>query len=180
MEYRSQCGFEHRSKGLTGVYLEMEWGLDLDWYDSNASWRPYILLKSKDLGGPAISKSGNDWFFDFEMSTPWKRLATGVFIVPEDTRASINEDLVNLSWCIDEITTNLPFPFNSDRPLPHDLGLLLQAFDTNEALQVAGCVAKRMAVNYLGFLLWEWSVPLFIIKHSQVPAQQFVHCLGFL
>jgi len=62
MEYRSRCGFEHRSKGPTGVYLEMEWGLDLDWYDSNASWRPYIPLKSEDLGGPAISKSGNDWF----------------------------------------------------------------------------------------------------------------------
>lgn len=38
MEYKSQRGHDHRSKGPTGVYLEMEWGLDLDWYDCNASW----------------------------------------------------------------------------------------------------------------------------------------------
>jgi hypothetical protein len=159
MEYRSRRSFEHRLKGPTGVYLEMEWGLDLDWYDSNASWRPYIPLKSEGLGGPTISKSGSDWFFDFEVSTPWKQLATGIFVVPEDTRASIDEDLLNLTWCIDEITTNHPFPFNSDRPPRHDLGLLLQAFETNEALQAAGCVAKRTAVDYLGFLSW-WTMSI--------------------
>ncbi|EDR00807.1 uncharacterized protein LACBIDRAFT_333862 [Laccaria bicolor S238N-H82] len=45
MEYKVQRGHEHRSKGPTGIYLDMEWGLDLDWYDSNASWHPYIPLR---------------------------------------------------------------------------------------------------------------------------------------
>jgi len=35
------------------------------------------------MGETVISKTGNNWFFDFEMSTPWEQLSTGVFIVPE-------------------------------------------------------------------------------------------------
>jgi len=34
------------------------------------------------------------------------------------------------------------------------MGLLLQAFNSGKELQVVGCTAKRMAVDYLGFLLW--------------------------
>ena len=137
----------------------MEWGLDLDWYDCNASWRPYIPLKPEGTGESSISKSGNDWFFDFEMSTPWERLSTGVFIIPTETRQSIDEDLLHLSGCVDKITTNHPFPFSSARPPPHDLGFLLRAFDTSEELQAAGCSAKRMAVDYLGFLSW-WTASI--------------------
>ena len=154
MDYKSQRGQDQKLKGPTGVYLEMEWGLDLDWYDHEASWRPYIPLKSEEWCDTSVSKSGSNWFFDFEMSTPWEHLSTGVFIVPHDTRASIEEDLINLSWCIDEITTSHPFPFNSSRPPPLDMGLLLCAFNSSEELQAAGCTAKRMAVDYLGFLSW--------------------------
>ncbi|KIJ92329.1 hypothetical protein K443DRAFT_135317 [Laccaria amethystina LaAM-08-1] len=154
MEYRSNVRRDQRSKGPTGVYLEMEWALDLDWYDHNSSWRPYIPLKLDDLCEPAVSKSGHDWFFDFEMSTPWEELSTGVFIVPEDTRATIDGDLLNLTGCIDEITSNHPFPSNSARPPRYDMGLLLRAFDSSEELQVAGCAARRTAVDYLGFLSW--------------------------
>jgi len=38
MEYRSQVRQDQRSKGPTGMYLEMEWGLDMDWYNHNATW----------------------------------------------------------------------------------------------------------------------------------------------
>ena len=159
MDYKAKRGQDHRSKGPTGVYLEMEWGLDLDWYDHNASWRPYIPLKSEDTDETSVSKSGHDWFFDFESTTPWRQLSTGVFIVPEETRARIDDDLLNLSGCIDEIATNHPFPFSSARPPPHDLGLLLRAFDTSEELQAVGCAAKRIAVDYLGFLSW-WTTSI--------------------
>lgn len=137
----------------------MEWGLDLDWYNHDASWRPYIPLKPEGLGEAAVSKTGSDWFFDFEMSTPWEQLSTGVFIIPEATRASIDEDLIHLSWCINEIATCHPFPFDLARPAPHDMGLLLCAFNTSEELQAAGCVAKRTAVDYLGFLSW-WTTSI--------------------
>ena len=154
MEYKTLRDRERRSTGPTGVYLEMEWALDLDWYDCNASWRPYIPLKPEEICDPSISKSGHDWFFDFEMSTPSERLATGVFIVPEETRASIDDDLINLSSCVDKIAINHPFPFDSARPPSYDMGLLLRVFNTSEELQSAGCTAKRTAVDYLGFLSW--------------------------
>lgn len=159
MEYKTQKGHDHRSKGPTGMYLDMEWGLDLDWYDCNASWRPYIPLKPDDASESAVSKSGNDWFFDFEMSTPWVHLSTGVFIIPKEVRESIDEDLLHLSGCVDEIATNHPFPFDSARPPPHDLGLLLCAFDSSEELQAVGCSAKRLAIDYLGFLSW-WTASI--------------------
>ena len=40
-DYRSRRPDEHRAMGPTGVYLEMEWGLDLDWYDHEACTSSY-------------------------------------------------------------------------------------------------------------------------------------------
>ncbi|EDR03736.1 uncharacterized protein LACBIDRAFT_331273 [Laccaria bicolor S238N-H82] len=93
--------------------IDMEWGLDLDWYDCNASWHPYIPLKPEGADKLVISKTGVNWFFDFDMSTPWEQLATGVFIIPTEVCELIDKDLLHLSGCIEEIATNHPFPPDS-------------------------------------------------------------------
>ena len=159
MDYRSRRPSERRDSGPTGVFLEMEWALDMDWYDHEASWRPYIPLKPLAADGKAVSESGWDWFFDFDMSTPWESASSGHFVVPETSRSVIESDLTSLSTYIDDITSSHPFPFDSARPLDWDHGLLLQPFSTIEELQVAGGTARRTAVDYLGFISW-WTASI--------------------
>ena len=159
MDHRSRRPAERRDTGPTGVYLEMEWAMDMDWYDHEASWRPYIPLKPLATDGKPVSDSGCDWFFNFEMSTPWEPLGAEHFRVPEATRSIIEADLSSLSGCIGDITSNHPFPFDSARPLDWDHGLLLQPFSSVQDLQAASGAAKRIAVDYLGFLNW-WTASI--------------------
>ena len=154
MDYRTKKADDQRPMGPTGVFLEMEWGLDMDWYDHDASWQLFIPLKSDDPGEGALSESGSDWFFDFEMSTPWVQGIGGGFTIPERTRSTIDSDLTNWSSVIDEIATNHPFPHNSSRPPSYDRGIINWGFSDCAELQAAGCIAKRMAIDYLGFIAW--------------------------
>ncbi|EDQ98479.1 uncharacterized protein LACBIDRAFT_300221 [Laccaria bicolor S238N-H82] len=159
MDYRSRKADDHRATGPTGVFLEMEWALDTDWYDRDASWRPFIPTKSDDSVEGTLSESGQDWFFDLGSSIPWEQGDSEGFIIPGPTRSAIDADLVLWSWLIDEITTHHPFPCDSARPRPYDQGILFQGFSSCEELQAAGAVAKRTAVDYLGFLTW-WTVSI--------------------
>jgi hypothetical protein len=94
----------------TGVYLEMEWALDMDWYDCDTSWCPYIPLKPDIAEGGPLSKNPSDWFFSFDMTTPYEHLSTGVFIVPEATREQIHKDIITWALCVNDICSNHPFP----------------------------------------------------------------------
>jgi len=153
MDYRSWWLDKRCATGPTGVYLEMEWGLDMDWYDHEAGWRPYIPLKLLAPDGKAVSESGDDWFFDFEMSTPWESTA-GHFIVPEASQLVIERDLTSLSGYIDKITSNHPFQFNAPQPLDWSHDLLHRPFTSIEELQVAGGTIRWTVADYLGFLTW--------------------------
>ena len=159
MDYRSKRPDDRRTTGPTGVFLEMEWALDMDWYDHDASWRPYIPLKPLAVDGKAVSESGCDWFFDFEMSTSWESTTTGHYTVPEASRSTIETDLSTLSRCIEDVTMNHPFPFDAARPLDWDHDLLFRPFPTIEDLQTAGGTARRTALDYLGFLSW-WTASI--------------------
>ena len=44
MDYRAQRPNERRDTGPMGVYLEMEWGLDMDWYDHEVLGQHYQIL----------------------------------------------------------------------------------------------------------------------------------------
>ena len=154
MDYRSRRPDRHRATGPTGVFLEMEWGLDMDWYDHDACWRPYIPLKTDTVEGGPLSATGCDWFFDFDMTTPYNHLSTGVFIVPELTRKQIHADILNWSWCVDDICSNHPFPPDTAKPPDFDHGTLVQGFTSLEELQTVACVCKRTAVDMLGFITW--------------------------
>jgi hypothetical protein len=158
-DYRLQRPNDRRATGPTGAFLDMEWGLDMDWYNHDASWRPYIPLKPLAPDGKAVSESGSDWFFNFDLSTPWESSATGHFIVPDPWLAAIETDLSSLFSCIKDIASNHPFPSDSARPLNWDHGLLFSPFPTVEELQVAGGIAKRTAIDYMGFLNW-WTASI--------------------
>ena len=109
--------------------------------------------------GP-LSESGCDWFFDFEMSTPWEQGISGGFTIPEHTRSTIDSDLTNWSTLIDEIAMNQPFPHDSSRPPPYDRGIINhRGFYDCVELQAAGGIAKRTAVDYLGFMAW-WTASI--------------------
>jgi len=58
MDYRTQEADEHHATGPTGVFLEMEWALDMDWYDHDASWRPFIPLRPSDPSEGALDSIG--------------------------------------------------------------------------------------------------------------------------
>ena len=154
MDYRMRRADDCHATGPTGIFLEMEWGLDMDWYDHDASWRPFIPLRPDDPGEEALSSSSLDWFFDCEMSMPWVQGIRGGFTIPEHTRSMIDTDLTNWSSCMDEIITNHPYPFDSSHPHPYDRGIIQRGFDTCEELQVAGGIARRTAMDYLGFFAW--------------------------
>ena len=79
---------------------------------------------------------------------------SGGFTIPEHTRSTIDTDLTNWSWLIDEITMHHPFPYDSARPCPYDRGIITCGFYSCEELQAAGGVVKRTAIDYLGFLAW--------------------------
>ena len=49
-----------RAKEPTGLYLEMEWALDADWFNPNVGWHPYLLLPS---GGD------KEWYYQLDQST---------------------------------------------------------------------------------------------------------------
>ena len=159
MDYRSRKPDEQRPTGPTGVFLEMEWGLDMDWYDHDASWRPYIPLKPLAADGKTMSSSGSDWFFEVEMSAPWESTAGGNFTMPDLPRSTIETDLSSIADCIDDITSNHPFPLDSARPLDWDRGLLFRPFSSIQELQIASGTARRIAVDYLGFLNW-WTASI--------------------
>ena len=154
MDYRFRRPDEHRATGPTGAFLEMEWGLDMDWYDREACWHPYIPLRTDNAGEERLSGSGSDWFFDFDMVTPYNHLSTGVFIIPESTRDQIHTNITTWAWCVDDICSNHPFPSSTARPSEFDHGTLIQGFSSLDDLQAAAGVCKRTAVDYLGFLLW--------------------------
>jgi len=154
MDHRSHRPTEHQPTGPTGVYLEMEWSLDMDWYDRDASWRPYIPLKPDIAEGEPLSESRSDWFFGFDMTTPYDHLSTSVFIVPEATCEQIHTDIIAWDGCIDDICSNQPFPPGTARPPRFDHRTLIQGFSSLEDLQAAGGICKCMAIDYLGFLSW--------------------------
>ena len=155
--YKLCCPDDPRATGPTGVFLEMEWGLDMDWYDHNTCWCPYIPVKTASTDGEPLSGSGSDWFFDFDATTPYEHFLTGVFIVPESTHDQIHADITTWAGCIEDICSNNPFPPGTARPPDFHHRPLIQGFSSLDALQAVGGVCKRTAVNYLGFLLW-WTL----------------------
>ena len=154
----------------------------MDWYDHDACWRPYIPLKADSVGVEPLSASGSDWFFDFDMTTPYNHLSTGVFTVPEATCDQIHNDITTWAGCVDDICSNHPFPPGTARPPEFDLGTLIKGFPTLVELQAAGGVCRRTAVDYLGFLLWwtlsvsRWDANL---DHSVVTTIQNLHLSRF-
>ena len=87
------------------------------------------------------------------MSTPYTQGTGRGFTIPQHAQSTIDTDLTNWSWLINEITSNHLFPYGSS-PCPYDQGIITCGFDSCAELQAAGGIVKRTVINYLGFLTW--------------------------
>ena len=137
---------DFRPKGPTGIFLDMEWALDADWYDPDAGWRPFLPLPAE--GAP-------EWYFQLDQSTPMDPNS----IPPLHTifpryLSTMEGDLHTLEGCVTAITRSSIFPLRGARPGNYDYAKLQGPFDSIETLEAFGANVKRQALDYLAFLTW--------------------------
>ena len=140
---------DFRPKGPTGLYLDMEWALDADWFDPDAGWRPYL---------PLPAEGSSEWYFQLDQNTPVDLTTIPPLhtIFPSSLTA-IEDDLHKLEGCVVAISRSSIFPMRGARPGRFDYEKLSGPFDSIEALEAFGANVKRQALDYLAFLTW-WTV----------------------
>ena len=132
---------DFRPKGPTGLFLDMEWALDADWFDPEASWRPYLPLPTE--GAP-------EWYFQLDQSTlsdpnTMPPLCT---ILPRSLTIMV-DDLQMLEECVVAIVKSSVFPTRGTRPGRYDYEKLQGPFDSIQTLEAFGANVKRQALDYL-------------------------------
>jgi hypothetical protein len=138
-----------RAKGPTGLYLEMEWALDADWYDPNASWRPFMPLPS---GG------SEEWYYQMDQHTPPNPESRSPhYTIFPSLLSTMEDDLQALESCVIAIAKSSIFSNRAMRPGLYDFAQLKGTFDSIESLEHFGANVKRQALDYLGFLAW-WTL----------------------
>ena len=140
---------DFRPKGPTGVFLDMEWALDADWFDPDAGWRPYLPLPA--AGAP-------EWYFQLDQSTPVDPNSIPPLhtILPHHL-STVESDLHSLEDCVLAIAKSSIFPMRGARPGNYDYDKLRGPFDSIQTLEAFGANVKRQALDYLAFLTW-WTV----------------------
>jgi hypothetical protein len=140
---------DFRAKGPTGLYLEMEWALDTDWYDPDAGWRPFMPLPS---GG------ASEWYYQLDQNTPPdpESASPHLTIFPR-LLSTMESDLQTLESCVVAIAKSSIFPARAARPGRYDFTQLKGPFDSIRSLESFGANVKRQALDYLGFLAW-WTL----------------------
>ena len=140
---------DFRAKGLTGLYLEMEWALDADWYDPDAGWRPFLPLPSEGSG---------EWYYQLNQNTPPdpESASPHLTIFPR-LLSSMENDLKLLESCVVAVAKSSIFPLRAMRPGWYDFAQLRGPFDSIQSLESFGANVKRQALDYLGFLAW-WTL----------------------
>ena len=140
---------DFRPKGPTGVFLDMEWALDADWFDPDAGWRPYLPLPAE--GAP-------EWYFQLDQSTPVDPNSIPPLhtILPRYL-STLEGDLHKLEDCVLAVAKSSIFPMRGARPGNYDYEKLQGPFDSIQTLEAFGANVKRQALDYLGFLTW-WTV----------------------
>lgn len=147
---------DFRAKGPTGLYLEMEWALDADWFDPEAGWRPYL---------PLPSEGAKEWYYQLDQNTPADPASKSphLTIFPR-LLSTMENDLRLLESCVVNIAKSSIFPVRAYRPGLYDFEQLRGPFDSVRSLENFGANVKRQALDYLGFLAWwtlstsEWDV----------------------
>ena len=135
---------DFRAKGPTGLFLEMEWALDADWFDPDAGWRPFL---------PLPSRGASEWYYQLDQNTPPDPESTSphLTIFPR-LLSTMETDLQRLESCVVAVAKLSMFPARAVRPGLHDLTQLKGSFDSIQSLESFGANVKRQALDYLGFL----------------------------
>ena len=98
---------DFQPKGPTGLFLDMEWALDADWFDPDAGWRPYL---------PLPAEGSSEWYFQLDQSMP----ADLTTIPPLHTifprlLSTMEDDLRALEGCVMAISQSSIFPIRGAR-----------------------------------------------------------------
>ena len=140
---------DFRAKGPTGLYLKMEWALDADWYDPEASWHPFM---------PLPSAGAQEWYFQLDQNTPPDPESSAPHYAISLWLLSVMEnDFHLLESCVVAIAKSSIFPARAFWPGLYDFTQLKGPFDSIRSLEDFGANVKRQALDYLGFLAW-WTV----------------------
>ncbi|EDR02827.1 uncharacterized protein LACBIDRAFT_307926 [Laccaria bicolor S238N-H82] len=140
---------EFRDKGPTGLNLEMEWALDADWYDPEASWRPFL---------PLPSGMATEWYYQMDQGTPSdpESISPQYTIFPP-LLSEMEKDLHRFESYVVAIAKSSIFPARAARPGLYDFEQLKGPFDSIRSLENFGANVKRQALDYLSFLAW-WTL----------------------
>jgi hypothetical protein len=140
---------DFRAKGPTGLYLEMEWALDADWYNPDAGWRPFM---------PVPTGGANEWYYQLHQNTlPDPESASPHLTIFPRLLSVMECDLQVLQSCVVAVAESSIFPAKAARPGLYDFTQLKGPFDSIQSLESFGANVKRQALDYLGFLAW-WTL----------------------
>ena len=160
---------DFRPKGPTGVFLDMEWALDADWFDPNAGWRPYL---------PLPPEGSTEWYFQLDQSTPFDPASIPpIYTIFPRTLSVIEDDLHKLEGCVVAIAKSSVFPMRGTRPGRYDYDKLQGPFDSIQTLESFGANVKRQALDYLAFLTW-WTA--LVTEWDQFVPQEVVNTVADL
>lgn len=137
-----------KAMGPTGMYFEMEWALDADWYDPDAGWRPYL---------PKPTQESNQWYFQLDHNTPvdlQRASESGEYSIHSSILTKMEHDLRRFEACVVAIAHSTTFPMRGCRPGRYDYEPLHGIFCDTQALEDFGANVKRQALDYLGFINW--------------------------
>jgi len=137
---------DFRSKGPTGVFLDMEWALDADWFNPDTGWRPYI---------PLPVEGSSEWYFQLNQTTPVDTTSIPPLhnIFPPFLSV-MEDDLHTLEGCVTAIAKSSIFPLRAARPGNYNYEKLQGPFDSEQTLQAFAANVKRQALDYMAFLTW--------------------------
>lgn len=122
-------------KGPTGLYLDMEWALDADWFDPDAGWRSYL---------PLPVEGASEWYFQLDQSTPVdpNTIPPLHTIFPRHL-STMEGNLHMLENCIVAVMKSSIFPMRGARLGRYDYEKLRGPFDSMETLEAFGANVKR-------------------------------------
>lgn len=132
--------------GPTGVFLELDPVLEMDWDDLNFPWRFYIPVDS-----PPVVET--PWEHQMYQTSPWVMRENEYQLTEEFKNVAAGE--LHRAWlAVSELASKDPFP--PETPCPSEFSTFQLEFSSPSLadIQNLGAEAKRAALNYKGFLNW--------------------------
>lgn len=132
--------------GPTGVFLDLDPAIEMDWDDLNFPWRFHIPVGSM----PAVE---TPWEHQMYQTSPWV-MRDNEYQLTEDFKDKAANDLQEAWLAVAELSSKDPVPPMT--PCPSEFSIFQLEFSSPSLadIQIIGAEAKRAALDYKGFLNW--------------------------